>query len=302
MSVVFEQVFTLFLFAAVGYTLSRCGVVSTAHSKILSSLLVYVFLPANIFRTFAANCTVEYLGANYRTVLAAVVLLIVLAAVMEFVSRLFSREDYERKIYRYSLIIANYGYMGYALAESLMGSAGLMNVMMFAMPLSVYTYTVGFCSLTKRGFSLKKLLNPVMLAMVLGIAAGLIGVPVPSVIGGVMSKASGCMAPVSMLLAGIVISEFRLRDLLREPRTYILVAMRLIVIPVVFGFAIRLLGRREIVEAAVVLLAMPCGLNTIVFPKIVGENCRIGAGLAFISNIAACITIPLVFALFEIGG
>ena len=302
MSVVFEQVFTLFLFAAVGYTLSRCGVVSTAHSRILSSLLVYVFLPCNIFRTFAANCTVAYLGANYRTVLAAACLLIVLAAVMELVSRLFSREDYERKIYRYSLIIANYGYMGYALAESLLGSAGLMNVMMFAMPLSVYTYTVGFCSLTKRGFSLKKLLNPVMLAMVLGIAAGLIGVPVPSVIGGVMSKASGCMAPVSMLLAGIVISEFPLKDLLREPRTYILCALRLIVIPVVFGSAIRLLGRREIVEASVVLLAMPCGLNTIVFPKIVGENCRIGAGLAFISNIAACITIPLVFALFGIGG
>jgi len=52
----------------------------------------------------------------------------------------------------------------------------------------------------------------------------------------------------------------------------------------------------------VVLLAMPCGLNTIVFPKIVGEKCDIGAGLAFVSNIAACITIPLVFALFEIGG
>ena len=302
MTVVFEQVFALFLFAAAGYTLSRAGIVKKEQAGILSSLLVYVFLPANIFRTFAANCTVEYLCGNYRTVLAAVGLLIVLAALMEFVSRLFSREDYERKIYRYSLIIANYGYMGYALAESLLGSAGLMNVMMFAMPLSMYTYTVGFCSLTKRGLSLKKLLNPVILAMALGIAAGLKGFPVPSVVGGVLSKASGCMAPVSMLMAGIVISEFPLKELLREPRTYILCALRLLVIPVGFGFLISLLGRREITEAAVVLLAMPCGLNTIVFPKLMGENCRIGAGLAFISNIAACATIPLVFALFGIGG
>ena len=302
MNVVFEQVFTLFIFAAVGYTLSRCGVVSTAHSKILSSLLVYVFLPCNIFRTFAANCTVAYLRDNYLTVLASIAVLSVLAVGMEFVSRLFSKEAYERKVYRYSLIIANYGYMGYALAESLLGSAGLMNVMMFAMPLSVYTYTVGFCSLTKRGFSLKKLLNPVILAMVLGIAAGLSGISVPSVISGVMSKASGCMAPVSMLMAGIVISEFRLKDLLCEPRTYILSAMRLFVIPLAFGGILSLLGRREITEAAVVLLSMPCGLNTIVFPKIVGEKCEIGAGLAFISNIAACISIPLVFTLFGIGG
>lgn len=301
MIVVFEQVFTLFLFAAAGYALSKSGVVNPGHSKLLSTLLVYVFLPCNIFRTFSENCTALYLRENYRTILASIGLLAVLAVSMEFVSRLFSRDSYERRIYRYSLIIANYGYMGYALAESLLGAAKLMNVMMFAMPLSVYTYTVGFSSLTKRKMTLRKLINPVNLSMILGIAAGLSGLPMPNVLMGAVGKASSCMAPVSMLMAGIVISEFRLRDLLRQPRTYILTALRLVVIPILLGSALSLLGRPEIVESAVVLLAMPCGLNTIVFPKMVGENCEIGAGLAFISNILACATIPLVFALFGIG-
>jgi len=301
MITVFEQVFTLFLFAAAGYALSKSGVVNPSHSKLLSTLLVYVFLPCNIFRTFAANCTAAYLTDNYHTVLASLLVLLVLAVVMEFVSHLFSHEDYERKIYRYSLIIANYGYMGYALAESLLGTVKLMNVMMFAMPLSVYTYTVGFSSLTKRKLSLRKLVNPVNLSMVLGIAVGLTGLPLPEVLSGAVGKASGCMAPVSMLMAGIVISEFRLRDLLRQPRLYALVALRLVGIPLALGGLLSLLGRPEIVEAAVVLLAMPCGLNTIVFPKMVGENCEIGAGLALISNVLACVTIPIVFALFGIG-
>jgi len=301
MIVVFEQVFTLFLFAAAGYALSKSGVVNPGHSKLLSTLLVYVFLPCNIFRTFSANCTAHYLRDNYRTILASIGLLAVLAVSMEFVSRLFSRDSYERRIYRYSLIIANYGYMGYALAESLLGSTKLMNVMMFAMPLSVYTYTVGFSSLTKRKMSLRKLINPVNLSMILGIAAGLSGLTMPNILMGAVGKASSCMAPVSMLMAGIVISEFRLRDLLRQPRTYILTALRLVVIPILLGSALSLLGQPEIVESAVVLLAMPCGLNTIVFPKMVGENCEIGAGLAFISNILACATIPLVFTLFGIG-
>jgi len=169
------------------------------------------------------------------------------------------------------------------------------------MPLSVYTYTVGFSSLTKRKLSLRKLVNPVNLSMVLGIAVGLTGLPLPEVLSGAVGKASGCMAPVSMLMAGIVISEFRLRDLLRQPRLYALVALRLVGIPLALGGLLSLLGRPEIVEAAVVLLAMPCGLNTIVFPKMVGENCEIGAGLALISNVLACVTIPIVFALFGIG-
>ena len=45
------------------------------------------------------------------------------------------------------------------------------------------------------------------------------------------------------------------------------------------------------------IYALPCGLNTVVFPKLVGENCSVGASLAFVSNILACITIPLVMSL-----
>ena len=79
-------------------------------------------------------------------------------------------------------------------------------------------------------------------------------------------------------------------------------ALRLIVIPVVIGGILLLLGQDAAVPTAVLMFAMPCGLNTIVFPKMVGEDCRVGASLAFLSNICACITIPLVFALFGIGG
>ena len=46
------------------------------------------------------------------------------------------------------------------------------------------------------------------------------------------------------------------------------------------------------------LFAMPCGLNTIVFPRLVGEKCEIGAGLAFISSILSLITLPLLVQIF----
>ena len=45
MSLVFEQVFVLFLFTAVGWVLTRCGVVKSEHGTLLSKLLVFVFLP-----------------------------------------------------------------------------------------------------------------------------------------------------------------------------------------------------------------------------------------------------------------
>ena len=69
------------------------------------------------------------------------------------VSKWFCKEGFERSIYHYSLAIPNFGYMGYALAESLFGSEGLLNVMMFGLPMSLYVYSAAFCMLTKQKFS-----------------------------------------------------------------------------------------------------------------------------------------------------
>ena len=67
------------------------------------------------------------------------------------------------------------------------------------------------------------------------------------------------------------------------------------------GLAVKMIAGEDIARFAVIFYAMPCGLNTVVFPKMFGEDCKIGAGFAFISNIGACFTIPLVFGLFGIA-
>jgi len=42
-----------------------------------------------------------------------------------------------------------------------------------------------------------------------------------------------------------------------------------------------------------VIYCMPCGMNTIIYPKMVGEDCRMGASLVLISSVACVLTIPL---------
>ena len=301
MTVVFEQVFILFVFALAGYLLSKCALIDPAHSKLLSSLLVYVFLPANVLKTFASNCTPDYLREKYPLVIGGVVITALLVLGAYFGAKLFAKGDYQRKIYRYALAVPNYSYMGYALAGSLLGSAGLLNIMLFSMGLVVYNYVGAFPMLTKRKTSFRSLLNPMIIAVILGIAAGLLKIELPTVVGTVMDKAGACLGPISMLLAGIAVSEFRMPELLRDWKAYVVTLLRLLVIPMLLGAALIPFRNPVLTQCAVLLFAMPCGLNTIVFPKMVGEDCGIGASLACISNILACVTIPAVCAVFQIG-
>ncbi len=301
MGLVFEQVFVLFLFAAVGCVLTRCGAIKSEHGSLLSKLLVFVFLPCNVFKTFASRFTVSYLREHGVSMLISCAVLIVVAVAAHFAGRLLSRECYEGRVYEYSMVVPNAGYMGYALAENLLGAAALLDMMMFNLPVSVYTYTVGYCMLTKRKITLKKLCNPVILSMVLGAIAGLLVLPLPRVLTGALDSAAGCMAPSAMLLTGMVIADYKFLSLLKNSRAYVVTAVRLFVLPLLVGGVLWHVVSPELAQTAVLIYAMPCGLNSVVFPKSVGENCTYGAELALLSGVLSCASIPLVFTLFGIG-
>lgn len=300
MLTVFSQVFILFAFAAAGFSFAKLGKLKTEHSPILSGLLVYVFLPFYVFDTFAKSFTRQYISKNYEIILWSLGIVVFLGIVMRFMSILFDKRKYERDVYEYSLVVPNSGYMGYPMAEAVLGEIGLLNTMIFCLPLSVYIYTIGYSNLTKRGLSLKKLLNPTIVSLLLGAIAGFFAVPIPSVLSTIMNKAGSCMGPVSMLLAGIVVSEFNFKELLLEKKVYIITALRLFIIPILIGLVVSPFSK-TVMEIAVLIYAMPCGLNTIVFPRLVDEDCRLGAGFALLSNILACLSIPIVLNLFNIG-
>ena len=50
---------------------------------------------------------------------------------------------------------------------------------------------------------------------------------------------------------------------------------------------------RAVYPAVVIMGCMPCGLNTIVFPSLVGEDCRMGAKFVLLSHVLCLASIPL---------
>ena len=300
MMIVIEQVCLLVAFAAVGYLLSKLKIADSSHSKLLSVVCFYIFLPCKVFTTFATKFTPTYLSQYWPLLLGATVIVAALALAAIPVSRLLSKDPYQRNVYHYSLTISNYGYIGYALAEGIFGGDVLMDVMMFAFPVCLYTYTIGYSMLTGGKFNWKKLVNPVTTAMILGAVVGLVGLQMPSVVSAFLSKAAACMSPVSMLLMGVVISQYKLRELLSCWQNYVIIAMRLVVSPCVVSVILKLLKLDMLVLPSLMVLAMPSSMNTIVFSKLMGQDSKPGASMALISTLLCCVTIPLILLVFGI--
>lgn len=304
MLTVLKQLFVLYTFLALGWLFGKWKKEQAGHTGLLSFLLVNLFLPAKVFGTFSKNFTVDYIRYNYVTIIFSTVLLISLALLSVPLSRLLSRNDYERRVYRYSLTISNYAYMGYVLAEELFGGQGLTDLILFCIPFAIYTYTFGYAMLTGKDKSLRRALNPMTVAILCGMVVGLTGLSIPGVLHQVLTSASACVGPLSMILTGMTLSAFAVRELVTDGRAYVFSALRLLVLPLAvlgFCYAVSLTGwlPDSVLPSAVMMACMPCGLNTIVFPKLVGEDCRIGARLALITHLCSCLTIPIWLSVFH---
>ena len=302
MASIFEQVFILFAFGLAGFVLSKAKLVEGNKVGLLSILEFYIFMPCVTFQTFSQRFTMAYLQEKYSLLLISTGILLVLELFARLVAPRLSKDSYQRLVYRYSLIIPNFGFFGYSLMQGLFGIDGLMDMMMFCLPMTIYTNTVGYMVLTNQSgrLSVKKFLTPSIIAMILGSIVGITGFAIPNVIDLLVGKSAACMSPISMLLAGAVISQYDLKDLLTNKQAYLICALRLLVIPAAIFGILRLAGLQIAMLAAIVTYCAPCGLNPIVYGKLAGQDCRSGASLTLISTLLAMVTIPICVHFFTI--
>ena len=300
MDTIISNVAILAAFVLIGWFFGTRNIVNRQHAKILSALTVWIFLPSKTFKGFASSFTLEYLSDKYQIILSSIGVLLALVTITWLLVPRVVKDSYQQRIIRYSLTLSNYGHFGYAFIESVWGPQMLLNALMFGLPFSCYAYTEGYRLLTNQDkISLKRIFNPVLVAMFAGCLVGLSGIKLPVVLTSVVEKSSSCVAPISMLLTGIMVSDFSLKDIFRSKSAYIVCVFRLLLVPAALCFLLRYIFPTEIVMITVLMQAMPCGLGPIIFPNLVGEDCHTGAALAMLSTLASLATIPICVQIIE---
>lgn len=295
----------MFLCILVGFILRKTKAAPENAATVLSKLEINVFLPALIMRTFLNYCTVETISAQYTVVIYGVVAVALSAAMAVFLCRIFTKDRNERKIYRYAMLFANFGFLGNAIVPAVMGDEMMYSYMLFTIPMNIVLYTWAFNSLIPEGKGkgkgvLRSLMNPTCISMTLGIILGLLGVGklLPPFVSTTLGNLANCMAPVSMLLTGFVIGGYRFGDLLKNKMVYLATALRLVVLPGIIIGVLWLLGAdKNTMLMALFAYSSALGLNTVVVPAAYGGDTHTGAAMAMISHVACVITIPVLYAL-----
>ena len=302
-----SQTAFLFSFILLGYILSRWKFIPQDAPIVLSKLENYIFIPALVLGTFIDNFTPAKLTSAGELLLGSTLLLAIAVGVTLLCVRFCSKDAYERNIYTYGLCFSNFGFMGNAVVKALFPEIFL-EYLIFTLPLWVLIYLWGVPVLLmgsgeKQSFKqrLKNFVNPMFICMLLGIGVGLLQIPVPQFIGSAVTTAGNCMSPIAMLLTGMTIARFDLKEVLKIPGVYLVTALRLVIYPGIFLLALLVFSTETtFATCAICSLAMPLGLNTIIVPGALGKDTRVASGMALVSHILCCITIPVIFMLYNL--
>lgn len=273
----------------------------------LSKLENCIFIPALVLGTFIDNFTTQTITTAWKLLLGSLALAMIAIGLSLLCVRFCSKDKYERNIYTYGLCFSNFRFMGNAVVSALFPDIFL-EYLIFTLPLWTLIYLWGVPVLLMGGSAekqtlgqrAKSFLNPMFAGMLLGVLIGLTNMPVPLFIRSAVAAAGSCMSPVAMLLTGMTIAQFNLREVLNIKGVYLVTALRLLVFPLLFLGAMLVFPMPETFSiCAICSLAMPLGLNTIIIPSALGKDTKVASGMALVSHILSCLTIPVVFMLFQ---
>ncbi len=300
-----NQLINMFFFVIVGFVMRRRKIGGEGVGTTLSTLLVNIFMPALTFSSFSENFRLKELSENMAFFVAGVIALAATFPVAKILAEKFGKTSQEKDIYIYSFLIPNLGYMGIPLIEAVYGNRMLFYMMVFTIPYNIVIYTYGLYILNpNRKFSLKKILSPSFIAMILGIIAGIAEIKLPTAALSIINSAKGGMAISAMILTGFVLAATDIKPLFRDFKLYLAAIIRGLAISMAaLGICLLFKVDTRIMVVMCATLAMPMGLNSIVFPEAYGGDGLTGAKTSFMSNVLSIVTIPIVFfvlGLFQI--
>ncbi len=334
--IVFKRMLALFLMMAAGFICAKIGWTDKDFSGKLSRIVVNVLNPMLMLGGVINKERGDDLYLILSNLCMMIIYFVILFILGALVVRLLCLKGSQKSLYHMMMIFSNVGFMGIPVISSVYGDGCILLICFYMLGYNLLLYTLGVY-LTQKSIeedradgavksegvtgsgetgeagksgksgrsgksgvdreTLKKILNPGFLACFAAIAIFAFKIPVFEPVADFVSTMGNTAVPLSMFLIGVSVSEQSASDILSDKKIYPFLLIRLIVIPVVMAFLVKMIpvSLPEMVKGVfIMMLAMPVGSIVVLMATEQGadEVCCVRGNV--LSTLAAVLTIPVV--------
>jgi predicted permease len=280
-----------------GFAVQRLRPLSEQTVTQLSGLVVEILLPCYLFFTTATSASLESLGIAPLLVAMGIVVPFVSYALATLALRLSGVAEMQRSAFRFTIAVANTAFLGIPICEALFGSIGVVYAVLYDFGTTLFTLTFGIWELSKGrlGNWRPLLFNPLILAVLAGLAWSLGGWPFPEWLAAPFETLGNAALPFALLVGGAQVGNIRAQGSRWRRQLFGLTLTRLIFVPLIVGSVLTIIGWRNLVGNVIIIeAAMPVGLTTAIMAKNYGGDAEFAASALMWSTVVAIISLPLI--------
>jgi predicted permease len=292
---IFSQVMTLFLIMMVGFIARKVKVLDAEMVKCLNKLLINVaapFIALSAFQFSFSGRMLAEAGTVFSFSVAAN-----LAAILIGKLLFLRMSDSTGKVLRFSAIFSNCAFMGYPIIGGFYGEHGIFLTSIYVVSFNIFVWTYGvfiFTGKADREAMKHALLNPAVVAILLGLLLFLFSVKLPMPVKLTLEMIGGMTTPLAMIIVGSMLAELKPAALFSGWSVYYGSAVRLLAMPLVTLGCLQLFGVKKgvVLGVCVLSVAMPVATLTTPLAEQNGGDALLASRLVFISTMLSMVTIP----------
>ena len=282
---------------ALGFLLGKLKLISNKTNRELANLLLTVFMPASLFMAFPSsydenlfNLFLSGLGAG-----AVVMLILIILAKIIFNKSWMKGELINES--QFALIFNNATFLGYPIVVGTFGPSGILAYCGFIIAFNIALFSYGIWlferKITPKLF-LNILLNPNIIAVILGMILFIFNFNLPNFIMDAVGYVGNATTPLSLICIGYMLSEAKLIKVFKKWRLMLTAIIQLTLGPLVaWGLLSILQFPAEVIAVCTLIQALPTATSLGLFAIKYGGNATESSELVTISTIFSIFTMPL---------
>lgn len=294
-----EKIVNMFFILLLGAFLYKKKIIDEEMVKKLSDLLLMVIAPILIVISFQIEFDSKMLFELFQAFALAIVSFVLMIGLVYFVIRKTEERDY--LIERMSTVYSNCGFIGIPLIYGIFGKIGVFYMTGYFTIFNLFFWTHGIICIsgrTTRKETLKRLCNPPIFAVLIGMFLFGFRITIPELLHEPMQMIADINTPMAMIVAGTTLAQQNLMKSIRKLRIYYISFLKLVLFPLIFLLVlIPFQIDQTLAMTELIAVACPTGASTTLLAIKYGENSGYASELFSVTTVFSSITIPLIILL-----
>lgn len=302
---IFTKVAVIFLLIIVGFFLTKKEMLSSTGQKELTSLLLYVFLPCTLIKSFNIDFSIDILKNGIKIALIMFVAYILSYLLSDIIVKQYKLSNQQRDVHLLSMIFPNVGFMGYPIVDAIIGPHAIIYAVMANMGFEFFAWTIGIKTISrnspvkiKENFIKSLLKTPAIIAIIIGMCLFTTPLSIPEPLLSTINLLANAMSPTAMIIVGISLANSNLSKIMKNKYIYFSCAVRLLIIPLLLMAALKLLGATDMAYyIPMILISMPTAGYATIFATKYESDSLLASEIISMGTLFSLISIPIILGI-----